>query len=138
MQAHSRWVHSIRKHVQTQKKKWRKNKQNAIVFASTQLRLTRLRKYPIDSKAYLGHCLYMFRLRNKKINFKSHILFKKSNTVYIHLVQFFFMKGRSYAVYTQKMLNGAIESLVQKVQSGVVIQFEKIGPDPPLLQPDGK
>ena len=26
------------------------------VFASTQLRITRLRKYPIDPKAYLGHC----------------------------------------------------------------------------------
>ena len=25
------------------------------VFASTQLRITRLRKYPIDPKAYLGH-----------------------------------------------------------------------------------
>ena len=35
------------------------------------------------------------------------------------------------------MLHGAIESLVQKVQSGVVIQFEKIGPDPPPLMPDG-
>ena len=35
------------------------------------------------------------------------------------------------------MLNGAIESLVQKVQSGVVIQFEKIGPDPPPLLPEG-
>lgn len=45
--------------------------------------------------------------------------------------------GRSYAVYNQKMLHGAIESLVQKVQSGVVIQFEKIGPDPPPLMPDG-
>ncbi|XP_060595337.1 integrator complex subunit 6-like [Ruditapes philippinarum] len=41
--------------------------------------------------------------------------------------------GRSYAVYNQKMLNAAIESLVSKVQNGVVIQFEKIGPDPPLL-----
>ena len=27
------------------------------VFASTQLRITRLRKYPIDPKAYLGRCL---------------------------------------------------------------------------------
>ena len=25
-------------------------------FASTQLRITRLRKYPIDPKAYLGRC----------------------------------------------------------------------------------
>lgn len=29
------------------------------------------------------------------------------------------------------MLNAAIESLVQKVQCGVVINFEKSGPDPP-------
>ncbi|XP_041359584.1 integrator complex subunit 6-like [Gigantopelta aegis] len=41
--------------------------------------------------------------------------------------------GRSYAIYTQKMLNAALESLVQKVQSGVVINFEKIGSDPPPL-----
>ncbi|CAG5127720.1 unnamed protein product [Candidula unifasciata] len=39
--------------------------------------------------------------------------------------------GRSYAVYSQKMMNAAIESLVQKVQCGVVIHFEKFGPDPP-------
>lgn len=31
------------------------------------------------------------------------------------------------------MLMQCIESLVQKVQSGVVINFEKIGPDPPSL-----
>ena len=38
------------------KKTWRKKnmKKYAIVFASTQLRITRLRKYPIDPKAYLG------------------------------------------------------------------------------------
>ena len=30
----------------------------AIVFASTQLRITNLRKYPIDPKAYLGRCKY--------------------------------------------------------------------------------
>ena len=34
------------------------------------------------------------------------------------------------------MLNAAIDSLVSKVQNGVVIQFEKIGPDPPPLQTD--
>lgn len=33
---------------------------------------------------------------------------------------------------TQRMLNQCLESLVQKVQSGVVIHFEKTGPDPPL------
>lgn len=38
--------------------------------------------------------------------------------------------GRSYAIYTQKMLHASLESLVQKVQTGVVINFEKIGPDP--------
>ncbi|XP_016282174.1 sarcoma antigen 1 isoform X1 [Monodelphis domestica] len=37
--------------------------------------------------------------------------------------------GRSYCVRTQKMLNQCLESLVQKVQSGVVIHFEKAGPD---------
>lgn len=32
------------------------------------------------------------------------------------------------------MLNQCIDSLVQKVQNGVVINFEKIGPDPPLVE----
>ncbi|XP_056395645.1 integrator complex subunit 6-like isoform X2 [Hyla sarda] len=38
--------------------------------------------------------------------------------------------GRSYCVRTQRMLNQCLESLVQKVQSGVVINFEKTGADP--------
>ncbi|XP_020485410.2 integrator complex subunit 6 [Labrus bergylta] len=41
--------------------------------------------------------------------------------------------GRSYCVRTQRMLNQCLESLVQKVQSGVVLNFEKTGPDPPLV-----
>ncbi|XP_061757670.1 integrator complex subunit 6 isoform X2 [Nerophis ophidion] len=41
--------------------------------------------------------------------------------------------GRSYCVRTQRMLNQCLESLVQKVQSGVVINFEKTGPDPPIV-----
>ncbi|KAJ8347926.1 hypothetical protein SKAU_G00265150 [Synaphobranchus kaupii] len=45
--------------------------------------------------------------------------------------------GRSYCVRTQRMLNQCLESLVQKVLSGVVINFEKTGPDPPLLGEDG-
>ncbi|XP_056295099.1 integrator complex subunit 6 [Pseudoliparis swirei] len=45
--------------------------------------------------------------------------------------------GRSYCVRTQRMLNQCLESLVQKVQSGVVINFEKTGPDPPLVGDDG-
>ena len=42
-------------YVITAKKTWPKNyKKYTIVFASTQLRINRLRKYPIDPKAYLG------------------------------------------------------------------------------------
>ncbi|XP_061644487.1 integrator complex subunit 6 isoform X1 [Phyllopteryx taeniolatus] len=44
--------------------------------------------------------------------------------------------GRSYCVRTQRMLNQCLESLVQKVQSGVVINFEKTGPDPPFIGED--
>ncbi|EFA02055.1 integrator complex subunit 6 [Tribolium castaneum] len=39
--------------------------------------------------------------------------------------------GRSYCITSHRMLNQCIDSLVQKVQNGVVINFEKIGPDPP-------
>uniref|UniRef100_A0A8C9WC20 Integrator complex subunit 6 n=1 Tax=Scleropages formosus TaxID=113540 RepID=A0A8C9WC20_SCLFO len=42
--------------------------------------------------------------------------------------------GRSYSVFSQRMLNQCLESLVQKVQSGVVINFEKTGPDPAPLE----
>ncbi|XP_048370052.1 integrator complex subunit 6-like isoform X1 [Sphaerodactylus townsendi] len=45
--------------------------------------------------------------------------------------------GRSYCVRTQRMLNQCLESLAQKVQSGVVINFEKSGPDPPPIGEDG-
>eukprot|EP00079_Xenopus_tropicalis_P028813 XP_012823829.1 PREDICTED: integrator complex subunit 6 like isoform X2 [Xenopus tropicalis] len=45
--------------------------------------------------------------------------------------------GRSYCVRTQRMLNQCLESLVQKVQSGVVINFEKTGPDPTPNSEDG-
>ncbi|XP_025062979.1 integrator complex subunit 6 isoform X1 [Alligator sinensis] len=38
--------------------------------------------------------------------------------------------SRSYCVCSPRMLNQCLESLVQKVQSGVVINFEKAGPDP--------
>ncbi|PSN38922.1 Integrator complex subunit 6-A [Blattella germanica] len=37
---------------------------------------------------------------------------------------------RSYSITSHRMLMQCIDSLVQKVQSGVVINFEKIGPDP--------
>lgn len=41
--------------------------------------------------------------------------------------------GRSYSITSHRMLNQCIDSLVQKVQNGVVINFEKIGPDPPPI-----
>ena len=41
--------------------------------------------------------------------------------------------GRSYTITTQRSILQSIDALVQKVQSGVVIQFEKFGPDPPPL-----
>uniref|UniRef100_H3DE41 Integrator complex subunit 6 n=1 Tax=Tetraodon nigroviridis TaxID=99883 RepID=H3DE41_TETNG len=44
--------------------------------------------------------------------------------------------GRSYSVFSQRTLNQCLESLVQKIQSGVVIKFEKTGPDPPPLEAD--
>ncbi|TNN36028.1 Integrator complex subunit 6 [Liparis tanakae] len=42
--------------------------------------------------------------------------------------------GRSYSVFSQRMLNQCLESLVQKIQSGVVINFEKTGPDPAPME----
>ncbi|XP_074658084.1 integrator complex subunit 6-like [Tubulanus polymorphus] len=39
--------------------------------------------------------------------------------------------GRSYLVTHQRQLLQCLESLVQKAQPGVVIHFEKMGPDPP-------
>ncbi|KAG8452800.1 hypothetical protein GDO86_004550 [Hymenochirus boettgeri] len=42
--------------------------------------------------------------------------------------------GRSYCIISQRMLNQCLELLVQKIQSGVVINFEKSGPDPSLSE----
>ncbi|XP_075229465.1 integrator complex subunit 6 [Lycorma delicatula] len=44
--------------------------------------------------------------------------------------------GRSYSITSHRMLMQCIDSLVQKVQSGVVINFEKRGPDPPPITSD--
>lgn len=46
--------------------------------------------------------------------------------------------GRSYCITSYKMLNQCIDSLVSKVQNGVVINFEKIGPPPPDSPPPEK
>ncbi|XP_071441466.1 integrator complex subunit 6 isoform X2 [Hetaerina americana] len=45
--------------------------------------------------------------------------------------------GRSYCITSHRMMMQCIDSLVQKVQSGVVINFEKIGPDPPPIGSEG-
>lgn len=55
------------------------------------------------------------------------------HSLYVKSTYSVFVSGRSYCVRTQRMLNQCLESLVQKVQSGVVINFEKSGPDPPLI-----
>ncbi|CAG0882627.1 unnamed protein product [Cyprideis torosa] len=39
--------------------------------------------------------------------------------------------GRSYCITTHRMLLQCIDSLVSKIQSGVVLHFEKSGPEPP-------
>ena len=61
MQAHSRWLHAIRKCVIKEERPWcKKNMKIGLrncFFASTQLRITTLRKYPIDPNAYLGRWL---------------------------------------------------------------------------------
>lgn len=45
--------------------------------------------------------------------------------------------GRSYSITSQRMLMQCVDSLVLKVQSGVVVNFEKIGPDPPIIAGEG-
>ncbi|XP_018009540.1 integrator complex subunit 6 [Hyalella azteca] len=46
--------------------------------------------------------------------------------------------GRSYCVRSHRVFQNCVESLVGKVQSGVVISFEKSGPDPPPVVHEGK
>lgn len=47
--------------------------------------------------------------------------------------------GRSFLVTTHRVLNQCLESLVQKCQTGVVIQLEKVGLDPsPVNEENGK
>lgn len=61
-----------------------------------------------------------------------HVFYKDANSYF-----YFFFLGRSYAVISQRMLMQCLESLVQKLQGGVVINFEKYGPDPPPLNAEG-
>lgn len=45
------------------------------------------------------------------------------------------ISGRSYCVSSHKMLAMCVESVVQKLQQqGIVLRFEKYGPDP-ILNP---
>ncbi len=48
------------------------------------------------------------------------------------------LSGRSYSITSHRMLQQCIDSLVQKIQHGVVINFEKTGPDPAPLFPESK
>ena len=43
--------------------------------------------------------------------------------------------GQAFTVISQKGLNQCLDVLVHRCQSGVVINFEKTGPDPPPLSP---
>ena len=42
--------------------------------------------------------------------------------------------GRSYLISSQRMLYQCLESLVSKIQPGVVVNFEKYGNDPPAVK----
>lgn len=42
--------------------------------------------------------------------------------------------GRSYLISSQRMLLQCLESLVTKIQAGVIINFEKYGNDPPPVK----
>lgn len=42
--------------------------------------------------------------------------------------------GRSYQISSQRMLYQCLESLVAKIQPGVVLNFEKFGNDPPPIK----
>lgn len=44
--------------------------------------------------------------------------------------------GRSYLISSQRMLYQCLESLVAKIQAGVVINLEKFGNDPPYIKGD--
>jgi len=49
--------------------------------------------------------------------------------IIIIVITCYVVAGRSYAISSQRMLIASLESVAQKCQSGVVIHFEKIGPD---------
>ncbi|CAG2168003.1 unnamed protein product, partial [Oppiella nova] len=44
--------------------------------------------------------------------------------------------GRSYCVTSQRTLMASIDQLIQRIHGGVVINFEKVGPDPPVIIPN--
>ena len=70
MQAHFRWLHAIWKPVTTEKKRCVKNmKKNT----NLQLRITRLRKYPIDPKAYLGRWRHVDNWLKLLIESQQHV-----------------------------------------------------------------
>ncbi|KAK3564418.1 hypothetical protein QTP86_018806 [Hemibagrus guttatus] len=87
---------------------------------TTDARLDRIRNEYIRGTAHVGRL--GDKVREARLRWFGHVQRRES---------------RSYCVRTQRMLNQCLESLVQKVLSGVVINFEKTGPDPPPVGEDG-
>ena len=85
-----RWLHAIRKGLITEKKTRRKK---IWKYASTQLRITRLRKYPIDPKAYLGRWI-------KLLNFLDpfHACYNKCNLLSHLLIYFGYLYCKQYGL----------------------------------------
>lgn len=67
-----------------------------------------------------------------------HLCMLNESSMWCVLSHFLCFSGRSYCITSHRMLMQCIDSLVQKVQSGVVINFEKIGPDPLPVTSEGK
>lgn len=79
------------------------------------------------------HVTTMLRVRSDMVKFVMSFRYRGI----FHIITLF-LSGRSYCITSHRMLMQCIDSLVQKVQSGVVINFEKIGPDPPPVGSEGK
>ncbi|VDN36577.1 unnamed protein product, partial [Gongylonema pulchrum] len=74
-----------------------------------------------------------FRWRGNHLLYDSFIRFDDKPIVAIKMTPGS-RRGRSYCITSHKMLSSCIESIIQKLQQqGIVLHFEKIGPDPPPI-----
>lgn len=55
---------------------------------------------------------------------------------YVSMFKIFIFLGRSFCVTSMKTLNSSIEQLVSRMHIGVMIKFEKFGPEPPVIIPN--